>query len=213
MYVKEYLYFIAGIHQIAQPKKRIDEVTATVGLLPEVHKKIGQLSKGYKQRVGLAAALLHNPDVLILDEPTSGLDPNQILEIRNVIKQLAIDKTILFSTHIMQEVEAMCSRVIIINKGKIVADGSIANLQSKNNSRQMVLVEFSAKANENSLKNISGVTDVFAEANNRYRLACENTEQVKKQLLQWSIENKLDVLSLQTIEQSLENIFRSFTQN
>ncbi len=213
MYVKEYLYFIAGIHQIPQPQKRVDEVTATVGLLPEVHKKIGQLSKGYKQRVGLAAALLHNPDVLILDEPTSGLDPNQILEIRNVIKQLAIDKTILFSTHIMQEVEAMCNRVIIINKGKIVADSSIANLQSKISNRQLVLVEFSAKASENSLKNILGVTEVIAEANNRYRIACEKTEQVKKQLLQWSIENKLDVLSLQTIEQSLENIFRSLTQN
>lgn len=212
MYVKEYLNFIAGIHQLPHPKKRIDEVLLTVGLTPEAHNKIGQLSKGYKQRVGLAAALLHNPDVLILDEPTSGLDPNQILEIRNVIKQLASEKTILFSTHIMQEVEAICSRVIIINKGKIVADDSIANLQNKKGSGQMVLVEFSAMAPTGHFEKLPGVTEVTAEENHRYRIACDNAEQVKKQLLQWSIENKVDVLSLQTIEQSLESIFRSFTQ-
>ena len=132
MYVREYLSFIAGVHQVADSKKRIEEVIVTVGLTPEAHKKIGQLSKGYKQRVGLAAAMVHDPEVLILDEPTSGLDPNQIVEIRNVIKALAQDKTILFSSHIMQEVEAICDRVIIINKGDIVANDKLSSLQKNN---------------------------------------------------------------------------------
>ena len=131
MYVKEYLKFIAGVHKIADYKKQIDAVIDLTGLQVEQKKKIGQLSKGYKQRVGLAAALIHNPEVLILDEPTSGLDPNQIIEIRNVIKAQGKDKTVLFSSHILQEVEAVCDRVIVINKGVIVADDSLANLKSR----------------------------------------------------------------------------------
>ena len=132
MYVREYLAFQAGLHQLANPQKRIEEVIRLVGLTPEASKKIGQLSKGYKQRVGLAAALVHDPEVLILDEPTSGLDPNQILEIRQVIKSLATWKTILFSSHILQEVEAICDRVIIISKGNIVANDSLDNLRNNN---------------------------------------------------------------------------------
>jgi ABC-2 type transport system ATP-binding protein len=142
MYVREYLQFIANVHQIKNARENIEAVIKTVGLSLEAHKKIGQLSKGYKQRVGLAAALVHNPEVLILDEPTSGLDPNQIVEIRNVIKALAQEKTILFSSHIMQEVEALCDRVIIINKGNIVADDRLSNLQKTNGSKQKVMVEF-----------------------------------------------------------------------
>ncbi|HAN64834.1 MAG TPA: gliding motility-associated ABC transporter ATP-binding subunit GldA, partial [Chitinophagaceae bacterium] len=129
MYVREYLRFIASVHQVRKPNDAINRVIKTVGLTPEAHKKIGQLSKGYKQRVGLAAALIHDPEVLILDEPTSGLDPNQIMDIRDVIRQLSEHKTIIFSSHIMQEVEALCSRVIIINRGNLVADESLADLQ------------------------------------------------------------------------------------
>lgn len=212
MYVREYLQFIAGVHRVADAKGRIEEVIAMVGLIPEAHKKIGQLSKGYKQRVGLAAAMVHNPDVLILDEPTSGLDPNQIVEIRNVIKSLASHKTILFSSHIMQEVEAICNRVIIINKGNIVADDSLANLQQLQHRQQAVSVEFSAAADSGSLKNIPGVQQVQDQGFNRYLLQCIDAEAVKKQLLQWSIENKLDIISLQTAAQSLENVFRDLTQ-
>jgi ABC-2 type transport system ATP-binding protein len=136
MYVREYLDFIAGVHQIANKKIKIEEVIKTTGLIIESNKRIGQLSKGYKQRVGLAAALIHDPEVLILDEPTTGLDPNQILEIRELIKNLGQDKTVLFSSHILQEVEAICDRVIIINKGKIVADDRLANLQGSGSTQQ-----------------------------------------------------------------------------
>ncbi|MFZ1528812.1 MAG: gliding motility-associated ABC transporter ATP-binding subunit GldA [Ferruginibacter sp.] len=212
MYVREYLEFVAGVHQVRAAKGRIEEVIATVGLTPEAHKKIGQLSKGYKQRVGLAAALVHNPDVLILDEPTSGLDPNQIVEIRNVIKALSANKTILFSSHIMQEVEAICDRVIIINKGNIVADDSLSNLQKLQQKQDAVSVEFSAAADMDVLKKITGVHLVQQAQGNRYLLACTDAEAVKKQLLQWSIENKHDIVSLQTAEQSLENVFRELTQ-
>src|SRR4030095_12209745 len=142
MYVREYLHFIANVHEIKDPKENIEAVINTVGLSLEAHKKISQLSKGYKQRVGLAAALVHNPEVLILDEPTSGLDPNQIVEIRNVIKKLAEEKTVLFSSHIMQEVEALCDRVIIINRGNIVADDRLSNLKKNNAAGQTVIVEF-----------------------------------------------------------------------
>lgn len=131
MYVREYLDFIAGVHQVQNKKHRIEEVIKITGLTPESDKTIGQLSKGYKQRVGLAAALIHDPEVLILDEPTTGLDPNQIIEIRELIKNLGRDKTVLFSSHILQEVEALCDRVIIINKGQVVADDSLSNVKSK----------------------------------------------------------------------------------
>ena len=129
MYIKEYLTFIADIYSC--PKERIQEMIELTGLIPEQHKKIGQLSKGYRQRVGLAAALIHNPEVLILDEPTTGLDPNQLVEIRKLIKECGKDKTVMLSTHIMQEVEKMCNRVIIINKGKIVADEMLSTLKEK----------------------------------------------------------------------------------
>lgn len=137
MYVREALAFIAGIHQVPQPQKRIDEIIEQTGLTPERHKKIGQLSKGYRQRVGLAQAILHDPQVLILDEPTSGLDPNQLIGIRQLIRDLGRSKTIILSTHIMQEVEAVCSKVIIIDKGKIVADDTLEGLRSKNNGKTL----------------------------------------------------------------------------
>ncbi len=159
MYVKEYLGFVADVHQIANSKKVIEDVITQVGLTPEKHKRIGQLSKGYKQRVGIAAALLHNPEVLILDEPTSGLDPNQILEIRQVIKDQGKDKIVLFSSHILQEVEAICDRVIIINKGKIVADDRLSNLQNQS-SLNIVRVSFKEPLEQEWLQRLKQVKSV-----------------------------------------------------
>src|SRR6201992_4487916 len=142
MYVREYLDFIADVHQVADKKPRIEAVIDLVGLTPESKKRLGQLSKGYKQRVGLAAALIHDPEVLILDEPTSGLDPNQIIEIREVIRQLGQNKTVLFSSHILQEVEALCDRVVIINRGKLVADSPLSQLRSQSDRMGMIRVSF-----------------------------------------------------------------------
>ena len=211
MYVKEYLGFIAGIHGIGNSNQRINEVIDTVGLRLESHKKIGQLSKGYKQRVGLAAALVHDPEVLILDEPTSGLDPNQIVEIRNVIKALAKEKTILFSSHIMQEVEAICDRVIIINKGNIVADDRLVNLQRSNTAQQNVTVVFKDAADEAWMAQLKGALAVTASAPNSFTIECDNAEAIKKQLLQLSIEKNLDIVSLQSEARSLENVFKALT--
>ena len=212
MYVREYLGFIANVHEVADSKKRIEEVIVTVGLTPEAHKKVGQLSKGYKQRVGLAAAMVHNPEVLILDEPTSGLDPNQIVEIRNVIKALAKDKTILFSSHIMQEVEAICDRVIIINKGNIVADDKLSNLQQKNTGLQQVTVQFKEEVSLEDLKKLKEVSAVNQLSALHFQLSTPNAEAVKKQLLQLSIEKNWNIVSLQSQSQSLENVFRELTQ-
>ncbi|MFZ4769137.1 MAG: gliding motility-associated ABC transporter ATP-binding subunit GldA [Ferruginibacter sp.] len=213
MYVREYLAFIAGVHKITDAKKRVEEVIVTVGLSPEAHKKIGQLSKGYKQRVGLAAALVHNPEVLILDEPTSGLDPNQIVEIRNVIKALALEKTILFSSHIMQEVEAICDRVIIINKGNIVADDQLSNLQKLNGTLQQVRVEFKENVTVGWLEDLQGINNINQVQPSLFIIQCNNTEAVKKQLLQMSIEKNLNIVSLQSEEQSLEKVFRALTNS
>ncbi|RZK89136.1 MAG: ATP-binding cassette domain-containing protein, partial [Pedobacter sp.] len=166
---------------------------------------------GYKQRVGLAAALVHDPEVLILDEPTSGLDPNQIVEIRNVIKALAQEKTILFSSHIMQEVEAICDRVIIINKGNIVADDRLSSLQKQNGVQQQVTVAFKENVLPSMLEALPGVTRLTAVQQNVFMLDCQDAEQVKKQLLQLSLQQNLDIVSLQSEAQSLENVFRELT--
>jgi ABC-2 type transport system ATP-binding protein len=211
MYVREYLQFIANVHKITNARQNIESVIKTVGLTLEAHKKIGQLSKGYKQRVGLAAALVHNPEVLILDEPTSGLDPNQIVEIRNVIKALAQEKTILFSSHIMQEVEALCDRVIIINKGNIVADDRLSNLQKKNVTRQKVIVEFKEEVQQVWLQQLPAVNDITHSNNSLFNIECADAEAVKKGLLQLSIEKNLNIISLQSESQNLENIFKSLT--
>ncbi len=212
MYVREYLEFVAGVHGIKNSKIKIEEVINTVGLKLEANKKIGQLSKGYKQRVGIAGALIHDPEVLILDEPTSGLDPNQIIEIREVIKKLGKDKTVLFSSHILQEVEALCERVIIINRGNIVADDSLQNLQKASNSQQQVIVSFKETVNTadlSALKEVSGVKQLSASS---FQLSTNNADAVKKQILQFSIDKNLDVVSLQSGEQSLEEVFRELTK-
>lgn len=211
MYVKEYLAFIAGVHKINNPEKRITEVIQLVGLGPESGKKIGQLSKGYKQRVGLAAALVHDPEVLILDEPTSGLDPNQIIEIREVIKKLGENKTVLFSSHIMQEVEAICDRVIIINKGNIVANDTLQNLQKSSTNNHYVTVEFKEKINIELLQQLDAVIDVKNIQQSIFNIQCSNAENIKKQLLQLSIDHNLNIVSLKSETQNLETVFKSLT--
>lgn len=211
MYVREYLRFIASVHQVPRPTEAINRVIKTVGLTPEAHKKIGQLSKGYKQRVGLAAALIHDPEVLILDEPTSGLDPNQIMDIREVIRQLSEHKTIIFSSHIMQEVEALCSRVIIINRGNLVADESLSDLQKMATNESALLVVFSAPVSMNILEAIPGVDRVNKVRDTAYHIYCQQQESVKKEILRISISQNLDIISLQQQANSLENIFKSLT--
>lgn len=213
MYVREYLEFIAGIHQLKSGvKKRIEEVIDLTGLRLESNKKTGQLSKGYKQRVGLAAALIHDPKVLILDEPTTGLDPNQIVGIRQLIKELGKNKTVLFSSHILQEVESICDRVIIINKGNIVADDSLVNLQSANNSGHIVIVQFGKNIDTGLLKALDGVEKV-EEISGQYHIQTSDPEKVKKLLLEFSLQNNLDITSLQSKSKSLEEVFRNLTGN
>lgn len=213
MYVREYLSFSASIHKIANAKVKVEDIIKTVGLSSEAHKKIGQLSKGYKQRVGLAAALIHEPEVLILDEPTSGLDPNQIVEIRNVIKALAKNKTVLFSSHILQEVEAICDRVIIINKGNIVADDTLQNLQNANKEEAHVMVQFKEDVDVNIFAELHQAKITNRNANNLFTFECEDAENVKKQILQLSINHNLNILSIQSKSKNLEDVFKELTGN
>jgi ABC-2 type transport system ATP-binding protein len=212
MYVREYLDFIAGVHCITDKKKAIDEVIVLTGLTVESKKKISQLSKGYKQRVGLAAALIHDPEVLILDEPTSGLDPNQIIEIRNVIKAQGKNKTVLFSSHILQEVEAICDRVIIINKGQIVADDLLKHLQQSKGDQFKVRVSFQENVEVDMLQHISAVLSVNSISSTDFLLATKDPETVRKQLLELTIANNLNIISLQTESHSLEDVFRALTK-
>ena len=210
MYVREYLGFVADVHQVADKKDKVEHVIQLTGLTPESNKRIGQLSKGYKQRVGLAAALLHDPEVLILDEPTSGLDPNQIIEIRNVIKEQGKDKLVLFSSHILQEVEAICDRVIIINKGRIVADDTLANLQQRS-SATVVRVSFKEPLEAEWLARLPEVKSVHKVDTYTWNLETEAPEVVRKAVFGMAVEHNLNIVSLQTHSESLEEIFRSLT--
>ncbi len=211
MYLREYLGFIAEVHKVQEPKEKIESIIELTGLKTESKKKIGQLSKGYKQRVGLAAALLHDPEVLILDEPTSGLDPNQIVEIREVIKKQGQQKTVLFSSHILQEVEAICDRVIIINKGELVADDKLSNLQRGNKDNHVVVVQFKEPVNRKLLENINEVSRIEEPQTSNFKLQTSNPEAVRKQLLQIAIQQNLNIVSLQSESQSLESIFKDLT--
>jgi ABC-2 type transport system ATP-binding protein len=210
MYIQEYLDFIAGIHQISNRKQRIKEVIELTGLGLEQKKKISELSKGYKQRTGLAAALIHDPEVLILDEPTSGLDPNQIIEIRNVIKEQGSNKTVLFSSHILQEVEAICDRVIIINRGKLVADDKLSDLQQRG-STDFIKVTFKEPLEPEWLRRLNGVQTVKKLDTFSWQIQGNDGNEVKKQLLELSLQHNLNIVSLQTEGGSLEEIFRSLT--
>lgn len=211
MYVREYLSFIAGLHQLPDTKAAVEKVIETVGLTPESKKKIGQLSKGYKQRVGLAAALIHDPEVLILDEPTSGLDPNQIIEIREVIRKQGQDKTVLFSSHILQEVEAICDRVIIINKGNLVADDTLTNLR-KSASGEVLNVSFKESVDRSLLEQLPAVKEIIRSEANNWQLATHDSDQLRKQILALALQHNLNIVSLQSENQSLEDIFRSLTK-
>ena len=213
MYVREYLAFVAEVHKIQKPKVKIENVIELTGLTVESKKKIGQLSKGYKQRVGLAAALIHDPEVLILDEPTSGLDPNQIIEIRDVIKKQGKDKTVLFSSHILQEVEAICDRVIIINKGELVADDKLSNLRQRSSSSNTLKVSFKESIDKTWLEQLSAASSVNKIDANNWQLATDNPEQLRKQIFELSLLHNLNIVSLQSDSQSLEDVFRSLTQD
>ena len=214
MYVREYLAFVAEVHGIQKSKVKIENVIGLTGLSVESKKKIGQLSKGYKQRVGLAAALIHDPEVLILDEPTSGLDPNQIIEIRDVIKKQGKDKTVLFSSHILQEVEAICDRVIIINKGELVADDKLSNLRQRaSSSSNTVKVSFKESIDKSWLEQLAAAGSVNKIDANNWQLATDNPELLRKQIFELSLQHNLNIVSLQSDSQSLEDVFRSLTQN
>ncbi|HBG70674.1 MAG: gliding motility-associated ABC transporter ATP-binding subunit GldA [Bacteroidetes bacterium GWF2_43_63] len=212
MYVREFLTFIAGIHNLKDKKSRVDEMIEITGLKPEMHKRIGALSKGYKQRVGLAQALIHNPEVLIMDEPTSGLDPNQIVEIRELIKKLGSEKTILLSTHIMQEVEAICNRVVIIDKGKIVADGKTADLASMFSAAEMLMVEFDRKVSREAILAVKGVKDATTKGNNVWEIETDNDIDVRKEIFDFAVRNQYKVLSLNKEKHSIEELFQQLTK-
>ncbi len=212
MYVKEYLGFVARLHKVKNSKQRVSEMIERTGLGREQHKLIGALSKGYRQRVGLAQAMLHDPDVLILDEPTSGLDPNQLVEIRSVIKQLGKEKTVIFSTHIMQEVQALCDRVVIINKGKIVADDPIGQLQNRVSAELVVTVEFHQAAHENKLRQIRHVRRVENLGKNRWRLMSDADKDIRSDVFRFAVENNLTLLEMHKEVFSVENVFTELTK-
>lgn len=209
LYVREYLAFNADVYKVA--KSRIEEVIQLTGLNTESHKKIGQLSKGYRQRVGLANALLHNPDVLILDEPTTGLDPNQLIEIRNVIKNVGKDKTVFLSTHIMQEVEAICDRVIIINNGKVVADKKMDNLISEDK-EQVIEVEFDYKIEEQAIAKIENLTSYKNTHDMIWELTFTTDKDMRPAVFDFATANGLKTLQLNQKNKNLEAVFREITR-
>jgi ABC-2 type transport system ATP-binding protein len=211
MYIREYLSFIADIHHLDAKKEKINSVIDQVGLRPEAGKKISQLSKGYKQRVGLAAALIHSPEVLILDEPTTGLDPNQIVEIRDVIKNYGKNRTVLFSSHILQEVEAICDRVIIIHQGKIIADKNLSELRQEQTGK-FIKVVLKEAVTTDSWEGLSQLISARKTSDYEWELEAKDTELLKKQLLTLSLQNNWNIVSLQSENRSLEDIFRGLTK-
>ncbi|MCT4582310.1 MAG: gliding motility-associated ABC transporter ATP-binding subunit GldA [Flavobacteriales bacterium] len=210
MYVKEYLLFLARLHRIDTPKERVKEMIHAVGLDKEQNKKIGTLSKGYRQRVGLAQAMLHNPEVLILDEPTSGLDPNQLVEIRALIKSFAKDKTVLLSTHIMQEVEAICDRIIIINDGNIVANDQINSIKSKESNKQLIKVTFDSKITPKDFTDKKTSAKHFKD--NTWFFETSNKEDLRKHIAKVAQEKGLLILEMQQEKEDLESIFKKLTK-
>ncbi|THV59263.1 gliding motility-associated ABC transporter ATP-binding subunit GldA [Flagellimonas alvinocaridis] len=208
MYVKEYLSFNADVYHVS--KNKVQEVIEQTGLGPEAHKKIGQLSKGYRQRVGLAAALLHNPEVLILDEPTTGLDPNQLIEIRKLIREIGKEKTILLSTHIMKEVEAVCDRVIIINKGKLVADKKLEELRTSE--EQIIEVEFDFRVEEQLLMQLPNVSNVMNVGGFVYEISFNTSTDMRPAVFDFAHDNQLKTLQLSRKNKNLESLFTELTR-
>lgn len=213
MYVREYLEFMARLHKLGKTtNQRIDEMIEVTGLTAERKKKVAQLSKGYKQRVGLAQAMLHNPEVLILDEPTSGLDPNQLAEIRSLIKQLGKNKTVIFSSHIMQEVQAVADRVIIINRGKIVANDSTENLQNRLNSEVQITAEFKQTVDRALLGSIKGVKTYNQQKEGKWHFTAEGSRDIREDIFNFAKEKNLTLLSLYKEESTLEDVFKELTR-
>lgn len=215
MYVREFLEFTAGIYQLGKlTKSRVDEMISRTGLEKEVKKKIGTLSKGYKQRVGLAQAMIHHPKALILDEPTSGLDPNQIVAIRDLIKQISSDTTVLLSTHIMQEVQAMCSRAIIINNGKIVADDKIENIQAADQGKdalQGLWVEWEQPLSQEQFSGLKNAVSYTLTDGGKWLFKTNEPDLLRKEIMQWSLNHDWNIVSLQKEQASLEDTFRHLT--
>lgn len=213
MYVKEYLLHIVKYYLSGEKgRKKVNDIIDAIGLAPEQNKKIGQLSKGYKQRVGLAQALVHDPEVLILDEPTSGLDPNQIVEIRNLISGLSKDRTVLLSTHILQEVEAICNRIIIINQGKIVADSSLKSIHLQEEQESItVYAEFNKAVEKNAILQIKGVTKVELISDSEFLIAGDKRIDLRENVFNFAMENQLKLLTIQKKEETLEEAFRKLT--
>ncbi|HEY6159659.1 MAG TPA: gliding motility-associated ABC transporter ATP-binding subunit GldA [Bacteroidia bacterium] len=224
MYVKEYLEFIAGLHKVKNVNERIKEMIRITGLEVEQRKKIGALSRGYRQRVGLAQALIHDPQVLILDEPTSGLDPNQLAEIRNLIVEIGKEKTVMLSTHIMQEVEAVCDRVIIIREGSLRADDTTENVKQTGEEQQVITVEFQFNANSasaqearnkmimDSLRAMDGVQDVILTKENTFQVVGNTERDLRPDIFQFAVKNNLSVLTMQREERKLEDVFKDLTK-
>ncbi len=212
MYVKEYLQFTANIYNIGNAKKAVEEVIERTGLRAESHKKIGTLSKGYKQRVGIAQAIIHNPQVLILDEPTTGLDPNQIIEIRNLIVGLGRDKTIMLSTHIMQEVQAICNHIAVLDHGRLVANDETQRIQQKTtDGNQLVEVEFNCKIDEQLLRQIANIVSVEPQGENRYLVESAAESDARQDIFNFAVQNKIVVLSMQTRKRTIEEVFQELT--
>lgn len=213
MYVKEYLSFIASLHQIRgmKNKERVDQMITLTGLTREKNKKIGQLSKGYKQRVGLAQSIIHDPEVLILDEPTSGLDPNQIVEIRELIREMSLNKTVIFSTHIMQEVQALCDRVVIIDQGRIVADDQVSELRKEKSGQQIIIVEFETVPDLTLFENIEGIHRIEQEGL-ALKMLTDPAKDIRSVIFKIASGNNLPLVGLKKEEQSLEYIFQSLTK-
>lgn len=212
MYIVEYLEFVAGIYGIRNKKSRIDDVVSLTGLEPEITKKIGTLSKGYKQRVGLAQAIIHDPEVLILDEPTSGLDPNQIIEIRNLIKNLGKEKTVILSTHIMQEVEAICDRILLIKKGVLLANDKAENFgHLDKESNAMLFIEFDGEVAEKEIASISGVKAVKQKSSTQFVIEYNRDNDIRKEVFNLAVRNGRAVLSMQEKEKSIEEVFAELT--
>ncbi len=212
LYVKEYLSFIAGLYKVKNKRQRIDEMIERTGLQREQNKIIGSLSKGYRQRVGLAQAMLHDPEVLILDEPTAGLDPNQLVGIRRLIKDLGKEKALLFSTHIMQEVQALCDRVLIIDKGKLVADDSIEMLQQRIAGETVITVEFVQKTTRKKLEKIPHLKRVKSLGNGHWQLVCDKNKDIRAAIFEFAVANQLTLLEMKRETFSVENVFQELTK-
>lgn len=214
MYVTEYLKMVAGFYHLPMADARIKEMIGLTGLSPEKHKKIGALSKGYRQRVGLAQALLPDPEVLILDEPTTGLDPNQIVEVRELIRHIGREKTVMLSTHIMQEVQAICQRVIIINKGVIVADNQADQLSNDTfKNEEIISVEFDAAVDLSVLKSLPSVTDAMQTSGTRYQIFTNGTTDIRPMIFHWAVQNQRVILEMGRESRSLEDVFHALTQS